>query len=263
MNSWSKFWSGPLPGRVATLIGLILVSRVGVYVRLPGVDVDSFANTMASSGLLGYVDTLSGGLLHGKRPQTYVIISEEAYGRRSALDTWTISQHLSCQLLTIYGQHRTMQPTIVNSCCNEGSYPSTASCTRINFDQSPLVCVTTAGGSISKVGLFSLGIIPYINASIVLQLFSAAFPSLKKMQREDGPQGRARFQYYQKLAAFVFAIAQVGLPLVVRLGCVWTGTGLYWYIDWVMHTLPLYMVCLRCDRGLSRASNGCVATSSC
>lgn len=60
------------------------------------------------------------------------------------------------------------------------------------------------------MGLFSLGIIPYINASIVLQLMSAAFPALKKMQREDGPQGRARFQYYQKLAAFVFAIAQVG-----------------------------------------------------
>lgn len=60
-----------------------------------------------------------------------------------------------------------------------------------------------------QVGLFSLGIIPYINASIVLQLMSAAFPALKKMQREDGPQGRARFQYYQKLAAFVFAIAQV------------------------------------------------------
>lgn len=61
----------------------------------------------------------------------------------------------------------------------------------------------------NQVGLFSLGIIPYINASIVLQLMSAAFPALKKMQREDGPQGRARFQYYQKLAAFVFAIAQV------------------------------------------------------
>jgi preprotein translocase subunit SecY len=63
--------------------------------------------------------------------------------------------------------------------------------------------------SAAQVGLFSLGIIPYINASIVLQLMSAAFPALKKMQREDGPQGRARFQYYQKLAAFVFAIAQV------------------------------------------------------
>jgi hypothetical protein len=111
--SWSSFWSGPLPGKLAGLLGLIVLSRVGVYVRLPGVDVDAFGETMAGNGLLGYVDALS-------------------------------------------------------------------------------------GGSISKVGLFSLGIIPYINASIVLQLFSAAFPSLKKMQREDGPQGRARFQYLQK-----------------------------------------------------------------
>lgn len=122
--SWGAFWGGPLPGKLAALLGLIVLSRVGVYVRLPGVDVDAFGETMAGNGLLGYVDALS-------------------------------------------------------------------------------------GGSISKVGLFSLGIIPYINASIVLQLFSAAFPSLKKMQREDGPQGRARFQWYQKLAAFAFAIAQV------------------------------------------------------
>eukprot|EP00967_Tisochrysis_lutea_P100092 scaffold149007_cov21-Tisochrysis_lutea.AAC.1 len=67
---------------------------------------------------------------------------------------------------------------------------------------------TLSGGSISKVGLFSLGIIPYINASIVLQLLAAAFPALKKLQREEGAQGRARFQYYQKLGAFVFAIVQ-------------------------------------------------------
>lgn len=60
-----------------------------------------------------------------------------------------------------------------------------------------------------QVGLFSLGIIPYINASIVLQLMSTAFPALKKLQREEGAQGRARFQYYQKLGAFVFAIVQV------------------------------------------------------
>jgi len=68
---------------------------------------------------------------------------------------------------------------------------------------------TLSGGSISKVGLFSLGIIPYINASIVLQLLAAAFPALKKLQREEGAQGRARFQYYQKLGSFVFAIVQV------------------------------------------------------
>lgn len=44
-----------------------------------------------------------------------------------------------------------------------------------------------------QVGLFSLGIIPYINASIVLQLFSAAFPGLKKMQRDEGAQVRRTY----------------------------------------------------------------------
>ena len=56
--------------------------------------------------------------------------------------------------------------------------------------------------------MFSLGIVPYINASILLQLLATALPSLKKLQREEGPQGRARFQLYQKLAALVFAVAQ-------------------------------------------------------
>ena len=38
------------------------------------------------------------------------------------------------------------------------------------------------------------GIVPYINASIILQLLSTAFPGLKKMQREGGPQVPPGFQ---------------------------------------------------------------------
>lgn len=51
-------------------------------------------------------------------------------------------------------------------------------------------------------------IVPYINASIVLQLLATAFPSLKKLQREEGPQGQARFQLYQRGLALIFAVAQ-------------------------------------------------------
>ena len=40
---------------------LIVFSRVGVYERLPGVDVDRFAESMQSGGLMGYIDALSGG----------------------------------------------------------------------------------------------------------------------------------------------------------------------------------------------------------
>ncbi|EFJ49475.1 hypothetical protein VOLCADRAFT_104339 [Volvox carteri f. nagariensis] len=132
--SWTEFFNSNLPKKLGGLLALLLLSRVGVYIRLPGVDVDAFAESLTNSGLLGYIDTLS-------------------------------------------------------------------------------------GGSISKVqvGLFSLGIIPYINSSIVLQLFSAAFPNLKKLQREEGAQGRAKFQYYQKLLAFVFAIVQaVGQLFYIR-----------------------------------------------
>lgn len=41
--------------------GLIVFSRLGVYLRLPGVDVDAFSEAMAGSGIMGYIDTLSGG----------------------------------------------------------------------------------------------------------------------------------------------------------------------------------------------------------
>ena len=44
------------------------------------------------------------------------------------------------------------------------------------------------------------GIVPYINASIVLQLLATSFPSLKRLQRDEGTQGRETFKQYQKFA---------------------------------------------------------------
>lgn len=45
----------------AELQALIVFSRVGVYMRLPGVDVEKFSETVQSGGILGYIDALSGG----------------------------------------------------------------------------------------------------------------------------------------------------------------------------------------------------------
>ncbi len=41
--------------------GLIVFSRLGVYIHLPGVDAERFAETVQSGGILGYIDALSGG----------------------------------------------------------------------------------------------------------------------------------------------------------------------------------------------------------
>lgn len=55
------FFGGKLPGKLLSLAALLLLSRVGVYIPLEGVDRAAFAQTVSASGLLGYVDTLAGG----------------------------------------------------------------------------------------------------------------------------------------------------------------------------------------------------------
>ncbi len=42
-----------------------------------------------------------------------------------------------------------------------------------------------SGGALSTVGIFALGITPYINASIIIQLLTTALPSLEKLQNES------------------------------------------------------------------------------
>lgn len=114
---------GKLPSKLGSMLGLLVLARAGVYVPLPGVDVDSFQQTIQSGGLLGYVDQL-------------------------------------------------------------------------------------AGGSISNVGVFSLGIVPYINSSIVLQVLSSSVPYLKSLQKDEGEAGRRKFQQYQRYLALAFALVQ-------------------------------------------------------
>merc|ERR1719456_180813 len=64
------------------------------------------------------------------------------------------------------------------------------------------------GASLSKVGIFSLGIIPNINASIIMQLISSISPQLKKLQRDEGPAGRKTYYLYQKVATLILALIQ-------------------------------------------------------
>ena len=48
-----------------------------------------------------------------------------------------------------------------------------------------------SGGGFASIGIFALGIVPYINASIVVQLATTSIPSLEKLQKEEGEIGRA------------------------------------------------------------------------
>ncbi len=67
--SWGEFLGSDVPKKLALLVGILALSRVGAYLRLPGVDVDAFAASMKSSGVFGYVDALSGGSVSKARAQ--------------------------------------------------------------------------------------------------------------------------------------------------------------------------------------------------
>lgn len=67
---------------------------------------------------------------------------------------------------------------------------------------------TFSSGGNTSFGLLSLGILPYINASIIIQLLTSAIPSLSKMQKEEGEYGRRKLTDYVRLLTFVWAIIE-------------------------------------------------------
>jgi preprotein translocase subunit SecY len=64
-----------------------------------------------------------------------------------------------------------------------------------------------SGGGLSRIALFALGIMPYITASIILQLLTVVVPSLERLQRE-GEVGQQRITQYTRYLTVGLAFAQ-------------------------------------------------------
>ena len=81
-----------------------------------------------------------------------------------------------------------------------------------------------AGGALRRFSVFALGVAPYINASIVMQLLVVIFPALEKLQKE-GEQGRKKIVQYTRLGTIFFAAVQaVGMTFWLRNLGIFTGS---------------------------------------
>ena len=65
-----------------------------------------------------------------------------------------------------------------------------------------------SGGGFSTIGVFALGIVPYINASLVIQLLSKIIPQLEKLQKDEGELGRQKVIQITRYLTLVWAIIQ-------------------------------------------------------
>ncbi len=73
-----------------------------------------------------------------------------------------------------------------------------------------------AGGALQRMSIFALGIMPYISASIIMQLLTVAIPRLEQLSRQ-GEEGRRKITQYARYAALPIAAVQgVGLTFWIQ-----------------------------------------------
>lgn len=65
-----------------------------------------------------------------------------------------------------------------------------------------------SGGAMRKFTIFAMGIYPYINASIIMQLLTMAIPSLEELAKEGGEEGRKKIGQYTRYLTVVLALMQ-------------------------------------------------------
>jgi preprotein translocase subunit SecY len=65
-----------------------------------------------------------------------------------------------------------------------------------------------AGGAVERMAIFALNLIPYITASIVVQVVSTASPRLEALKKEGGEAGRRKMNQYTRYLAVVFCAVQ-------------------------------------------------------
>ena len=63
-----------------------------------------------------------------------------------------------------------------------------------------------SGGAFSRFSIFAMTISPYITASIVIQLLAMVIPSLEKLTKEGGEEGRKKINRYTKMLTVVLAL---------------------------------------------------------
>src|SRR5688500_15579136 len=104
-----------------------------------------------------------------------------------------------------------------------------------------------AGGAFNRASIFALGIMPYISASIAMQLLAMAVPYFQKLQKE-GESGRRKInQYTRWLTVVVTAFQAIGYNAyltseVFPAGTIMISSGLFYISSMIILTAGTMMV---------------------
>lgn len=83
-----------------------------------------------------------------------------------------------------------------------------------------------SGGAFSRFSIFAMTISPYITASIVIQLLAMVIPSLERLTKEGGEEGRKKINRYTKMLTVVLALIEaIGLYLSYKSSGIFIDSG--------------------------------------
>ncbi|QCI16153.1 preprotein translocase subunit SecY [Buchnera aphidicola] len=91
-----------------------------------------------------------------------------------------------------------------------------------------------SGGALSRASIFALGIMPYISASIIIQLLTLVYPALSEIKKE-GESGRYKINQYTRYVTLILAVLQsigitTNLPNIVGTHSIIINANFYFYL---------------------------------
>src|SRR4249919_487203 len=95
-----------------------------------------------------------------------------------------------------------------------------------------------SGGALEQMAVFALGIMPYISASIILELLTVVVPYLEKLKKE-GEQGRKKINQYTRYGTVVLSMIQ-GLGIAIGLEHMEVGgTAIVLHAGWSFRLMTM------------------------
>lgn len=89
-----------------------------------------------------------------------------------------------------------------------------------------------AGGGLRSFSIFAMGVIPYINASIIMQLLTVVIPALEKLAKEEGEAGRRKITQYTRYLTVALAFVEAfGMSTWLRNLGVLEGIGTFYLLN--------------------------------
>ena len=122
-----------------------------------------------------------------------------------------------------------------------------------------------SGGGLSNVSVFALGVMPYISASIIMQLLQVVSPDIKRMAKEEGQAGRRKITQYTRYLTVLITLVQ-GLFISIGLESMTSpdGTPIVLNAGWHfrMVTMATFTAGSMLVMWVSRSLNAVSATAS-